>query len=126
MSGADALPFPDTQETPMPSTVPTDAQIGRSVRALRSKAGWTQEQLADRLHERGVDLHHSSVSTTELGKRSLSFPEALALADIFDVHLDCLVDFERIEAERQLAALRQQQQQLAEQAAALEAQLAGR
>lgn len=122
---ADALPFPDTQEPPMPKPVPSNTQIGRSVRALREQAGWTQEQLADRMHERGIELHHSSVSTTELGKRALSFPEALALADIFDVHLDSLVDFERIEAERKLAALRQQQLELAEQARLLEAQLAG-
>lgn len=97
------LPFPDTKEDTMPATVPTNVQIGRSVRALRNAAGLTQEQLADRMAERGVDLHHSSVSTTELGKRPLTLPEALAIADALGVQLDSLVDYERIEAERELA-----------------------
>ena len=44
----------------------------------------------------------------ELGKRPLTFPEALAIADALGVDLDSLVDYERIEAERELAALRQQ------------------
>jgi transcriptional regulator with XRE-family HTH domain len=114
---APVLPFPDTQENPMPKQTPTNIQIGSSLRALRKAAGLTQEELADRLHERGVDIHHSSVSTTELGKRPLTFPEALAIADALDVHLDCLVDYERIETERQAAALR-------EQLAAVEARLA--
>lgn len=123
---APPLPFPDThQEDPMPMTAPTNVQVGASVRALRKAAGLTQDELAARMCQRGAEIRHWNVSSTELGERPLTFAEALAVADVFTVPLDALIDYERVEKERKLAELRAQQAELAAQAAAIEAELAG-
>jgi len=59
---------------------------GNRIKALREKAGITQEQLANQLH-----IGYSHLSKIEVGTRTPSIDVLLELSDFFDVSLDWLV-----------------------------------
>ena len=48
-----------------------ERRIGQNIRALREKAGLTQEQLSARLQVRGCDITRSAVAKIEVGQRHL-------------------------------------------------------
>lgn len=72
--------------------------LGRRIAALRQKAGWTQAELARRIH-----VSTSAVGMYEQGRRVPAVPILVALSQEFEVTTDYLVsgyptpqDFERL------------------------------
>ena len=63
------------------------------MRAERERRGWSQEELAKRLTDKGVDTYASTVAKIESEKkpRAVRLAEAAAIADLFDVSLDTLL-----------------------------------
>lgn len=56
--------------------------LGRRVRALRTAAGLSQEQLAEVMRERGFSWRQTTTAKTEAGDRPVRVNEAAALAAI--------------------------------------------
>lgn len=59
--------------------------FSEALRSLRIKAGWTQQELADK-----VDMSKSSISMLESGARSPSYEALEAFADVFNVDMNTL------------------------------------
>jgi transcriptional regulator with XRE-family HTH domain len=60
--------------------------IGRNVRRLRERQGWTQADLARRLERFGVRLHHTAIAKIEADRpRAIRAREVYALASAFGV-----------------------------------------
>jgi transcriptional regulator with XRE-family HTH domain len=71
---------------------PIAAVVARRVREVRSRRGWSAQELADRLREAGFpELDRGIIANLESGRRrSVSIDEVLALALVLDmapVHL---------------------------------------
>ena len=62
--------------------------IGKNVKKYRTKYGYTQEQLCDKLQLYGLTLYHSDIYLIEYNKRIVKDYEALALAKVFNITLD--------------------------------------
>lgn len=62
-----------------------EAMVGRNVRALREKAGLTQELLAARLQVRGCDVTRSALAKIEVGQRHLYPDEIRAIKEVLGV-----------------------------------------
>ena len=62
-----------------------DVAIGRAVVRLRTSAGWTQQELADRMRTRGWPWTQPAVAKVELGKRPVRLAEAKDLAQFLGV-----------------------------------------
>lgn len=60
--------------------------IGERVKQLRKKKGWTQEELAEKLH-----LGRTGLKNKELGERDFTPDELLELSQLFKVSLDWLI-----------------------------------
>lgn len=65
-----------------------EKQIGANIRALREKAGLTQEMLAAQLQVRGCDITRSAVAKIEVGQRHLYPDEIVCLKEILNVPYD--------------------------------------
>ena len=103
---------PDMTQTPAhgPLRAAYEAQerhYGQTVRQWRIARGWSQEDLARLLAERGFDMHQTTVAKLEKGQRPLRLAEALCLADICGQ--PCGTVFATPPAQQQI--LRQQAQQ---------------
>ncbi|MGC0362916.1 transcriptional regulator with XRE-family HTH domain [Rhodococcus sp. 27YEA15] len=65
--------------------------FGRRVREERELRGWTQQELAARLHDQGISLHPSAIAKIELRDverpRTIRLDEAKSLAEAFGVDL---------------------------------------
>ena len=70
-----------------------EKKVGLNIRALREKAGLTQEQLSARLQVNGCDVTRSALAKIEVGQRHL-YPDEIVLIkealkvryeDIFDI-----------------------------------------
>ncbi|HJB20471.1 MAG TPA: helix-turn-helix domain-containing protein [Candidatus Fournierella merdavium] len=59
--------------------------LGRNIRALRRKKGFSQEQLAAHLQLRGCDVTRSALAKMEVGQRHIYPDELRALRDILAV-----------------------------------------
>ena len=59
--------------------------MGQRIRALRTRKGWSQEQLADR-----SGLHRTYISSVEQGKRNLAALNLRGLARAFGISLSKL------------------------------------
>ncbi len=57
-------------------------QLGRKIRALRLKRGWSQEELAEQ-----VSLHRTYVGSIERGERNISFLNLCKFSKVFEVSL---------------------------------------
>ena len=57
----------------------------------RDRRGWSQEELAKRLGERGVAVHASTIAKIETDARAVRLDEAAAIADLFGLSLDTLL-----------------------------------
>ena len=68
--------------------------IGKNIRALREKAGLTQELLATKLQINGCDITRSAVAKLEVGQRHLYADELILIKRILDVSYDELLDNE--------------------------------
>jgi transcriptional regulator with XRE-family HTH domain len=64
-----------------------NAILTRQLKELRERRGMTQQQLADRLGELGVDPQpaRATIARTELGERNVSLDETMAYAAALDV-----------------------------------------
>ncbi|MBR2995524.1 MAG: helix-turn-helix transcriptional regulator [Lachnospiraceae bacterium] len=62
------------------------ATVAERIKALRLENDWTQQEVADRL-----GVNHVTISGYERGVRNPQFPEADALAELFDVNLEYLL-----------------------------------
>lgn len=69
---------------------PALRQLGARLKAVRSQAGWTQEQLAE-----AVRLTTHSVSQYETGKMSLRVVSLVQIAEALQVGLGDLLDLQR-------------------------------
>jgi transcriptional regulator with XRE-family HTH domain len=65
----------------------TPAQLGARLAAARHAAGLSQRQVAAAL-----GMHHPSIVQLELGRRGLSFLEAVQLTHLYSIDLTALVE----------------------------------
>jgi transcriptional regulator with XRE-family HTH domain len=63
----------------------------------RDRRGWSQEELAKRLGERGVAVHASTIAKIETNARAVRLDEAAAIADLFGLSLDTLLGRKAVE-----------------------------
>lgn len=74
-----------------------EKKIGQNIRALREKAGLTQEMLSAQLQTRGCDITRSAVAKIEVGQRHLYPDEIILLREILSVSYDDLFSLTPIE-----------------------------
>lgn len=84
--------------------------VGRRVRALRVMRGWSQQELATRMSERGQGWRQTTVAKTEAADRPIRVNEVQALAVVFGVTAGDLLsvpidDFEMASAAVRLTEL---------------------
>ena len=65
-----------------------ERQIGANIRAVRERAGLTQEQVAAQLQVRGCEITRSAVAKIEVGQRHLYPDEILLLKEILHTSLE--------------------------------------
>lgn len=65
-----------------------EKRIGKNIRELREKAGFTQEYLATRLQLEGCDITRSAVAKIEVGQRHLYPDEIVLLKRILETSYD--------------------------------------
>jgi transcriptional regulator with XRE-family HTH domain len=70
-----------------------DSHFGKQVRAERDRRGWSQEELAKRLTDKGIPTYPSTIAKieSESRPRAARLGEASAIADLFEVSLDTLL-----------------------------------
>ena len=66
--------------------------IGEHIRALRTERGWTQKHLAELLQLAGYDFTDLTVLRIENGTRFVPDYEVKALAEVFGVQYETLLD----------------------------------
>jgi transcriptional regulator with XRE-family HTH domain len=69
----------DSNEHSPPPAVPIDAALRTSLRRIRELYGLSQRDLSERMAEAGFPWTHSTVSSVEGGRRSLTAAELIAL-----------------------------------------------
>ena len=52
---------------------------------------WTQRELADRLADKGINMHWTTIAKIEKGQRQVGIHEAAAFADVFKCSVDALL-----------------------------------
>lgn len=65
--------------------------FGKGVKEMRAKRNWSQQALAERLDQAGLNIDSSGVSRIENGTRALRLSEALLVASALDIDLDWLL-----------------------------------
>jgi transcriptional regulator with XRE-family HTH domain len=72
----------------------TETFFGAQVRDARTRRGWSQEELAKRLTAKGVKASQATIAKLEAENkpRAVRLAEAVALADLFEVSLDALLN----------------------------------
>jgi transcriptional regulator with XRE-family HTH domain len=71
--------------------VPVQEVIGSNIRAFRSEADWTQQELAEEMANRGVPWRRETVAQSEGEGRSVTLSEILVLCQIFNQPIDALM-----------------------------------
>ena len=71
----------------------TDSQFGKRVREERERRGWSQEELAKRLTDKGILVYSSTIAKIESEKRprAARLGEAVGIADLFELSVDALL-----------------------------------
>jgi len=72
----------------------TEKKIGQNIRALREKAGFTQDYVATKLQINGCDITRSAVAKIEVGQRHLYPDEIILLKEILGVSYEAIFDLE--------------------------------
>lgn len=75
----------------MPDAPRPEEIFGQSIRGLRQELGYSQQDLADLMREKGFDWSQTIVSKTEQAGRPLRLDEAQALAEVFGFRLSNLL-----------------------------------
>ena len=65
-----------------------EKKIGKNIRAIREKAGFTQDQLAAKLQLEGCDITRSAIAKIEVGQRHLYPDEILLIKQILNTTYD--------------------------------------
>ena len=81
----------------------SDAIFAQRLRAVRTEAGLTQQQLADRMAATGHKIHRSTVGKIESGDRPVSVGEAVQFAGALNIPLLELVTIPQMETEQERA-----------------------
>ena len=68
-----------------------EKRIGKNIRALRERRGYTQEYVAAKLQIAGCDITRSAVAKIEVGQRHLYPDENILLKDILHAEYDELL-----------------------------------
>lgn len=74
--------------------VSIEKKIGKNIRALREKAGLTQEQVAAKLQICGCDITRSAVAKIEVGQRHLYPDEIILLKSILSATYEDIFNVE--------------------------------
>ena len=72
----------------------TEHRFGELVKKERDRKDrkWTQRELADKLADKGINMHWTTIAKIEKGgERSVRIDEAAAFADVFGVSVDHLL-----------------------------------
>lgn len=67
-------------------------QFGETIRRERERRFWTQGKVAELVRDRGIGCHNTTIAKLEAGERPARIDEIVALADVFEVSLDVLLD----------------------------------
>lgn len=62
-----------------------DVSIGKNLRSLREKFGYSQSELVTKLHLMGSNMSRSTYSKIETGSRNIRISDFLAIKQIYDV-----------------------------------------
>lgn len=65
-----------------------DKLLGKNIRAIRKKKGWTQEILSAKLQIAGCDIPRGTLAKIEVGQRHLYSHEIKVLKEIFNISFD--------------------------------------
>ena len=65
-----------------------EKRIGKNIKKLREKAGFTQDYLATKLQLGGCDITRSAVAKIEVGQRHLYSDEIILIKEILKVTYD--------------------------------------
>jgi len=65
-----------------------EKMIGKNIRTLRERAGFTQEYLATKLQLGGCDITRSAVAKIEVGQRHLYPDEIILIKEILNATYD--------------------------------------
>ena len=65
-----------------------EKMIGKNIRTLRERAGFTQEYLATKLQLGGCDITRSAVAKMEVGQRHLYPDEIILIKEILNATYD--------------------------------------
>ena len=71
-----------------------EKRVGTNVRALRIKAGLTQEALAAKLQLAGCDVTRSAIAKIEVGQRHLYPDEVILLREILNTTFEAIFSIE--------------------------------
>lgn len=62
--------------------------IGRQVRRYRWERDWSQEELADHLHDMGLNIERQRIAKIEIGEAWVSDIEIILMAKVFEVKIE--------------------------------------
>lgn len=74
----------------------TEKKIGKSLKMLREKHGFTQEYVATKLQLGGCDVTRSSVAKIEAGQRHVYPDEIIVLKNIFNCSYEDIFDLSQL------------------------------
>ena len=72
--------------------IETEKRIGKNIRALREKAGLTQEQLSAKLQTCGCDITRSALAKIEVGQRHIYPDEIILIREILKASYEEIFD----------------------------------
>ena len=73
-----------------------EKRIGKNLKKLREKCGFTQEYVATKLQLGGCDITRSSVAKIEVGQRHVYPDEIIVLKKIFNCSYDDIFDLSQL------------------------------
>ena len=76
----------------MSKKIKADASLGKNLRALRKKHGYTQEQLVAKLQLLNQDISRSIYAQIECGTYNIRVSELVALQQIYRVSFDAFFE----------------------------------
>jgi transcriptional regulator with XRE-family HTH domain len=65
-----------------------DEILGKNIKILREKKGWTQEQMSAKLQTAGCDITRSALAKIEVGQRHVYSYEIKIIKEILSVTFD--------------------------------------
>lgn len=73
-----------------------EKRIGKNLKKLREKRGFTQEYVATKLQLGGRDVTRSSVAKIEVGQRHVYTDEIIVLKNIFNCSYEDIFDLSQL------------------------------